>query len=369
MNLYYPKTKSLFSEYLVEIRLGSTLTISAVLLLFILFTFQSYSFSQQSKELFYVGTFSGQPDEGVNVYEFDRANSKLKLIQSVFDRVNPSYLELNPNGNYLYTVNRQGLSESSNEGSVSVFKINQLNGTLRLMKTVGSKGISPCHVSVDPKGRFLTISHYMSSHLSIFKIKKNGNVGKLIEQIKLKGSGPNLPRQAESHLHSAIINKTGTALYASDLGANRIYQIDIKEIRSKLRFTVSDTIFTSPGSGPRHLTISPNSNYAFSIEELSSSVSMYSIDLTSLNLQLLDRKLMIDSASNDSIMNTASDLVTSQDGEFLYASNRGFDNVVVYKIDQSADSLIQMRSVSSRGKKAKRNLYGSVRIFFDCCQS
>uniref|UniRef100_UPI0035935AA1 lactonase family protein n=1 Tax=Aquiflexum sp. TaxID=1872584 RepID=UPI0035935AA1 len=89
------------------------------------------SFAQDIKEMLYVGTYTERDSQGIYVFEFDRAEGRLTQVQTISDRDSPTYLDIHPNGGYLYAANRQGTMENPEEGSVSTFQINQQTGELK----------------------------------------------------------------------------------------------------------------------------------------------------------------------------------------------------------------------------------------------
>lgn len=306
--------------------------------------------AQSNKEMIYVGTFAERESKGIYVFEFDRTEIKLTLVQTISDRESPTYLDLHPNGKYLYAVNRQGTAENPKEGSLSTFQVNQKTGELKLIGTQTSGGVSPCHISVDPKGRLIYISHYLSSHMSVFSLNEKGEINKLVYSKKFEGSSINPNRQQESHLHSIIPNQDGRFIYASDLGTDLIHQFEIKSKSNKLVVTPIDSISTLSGTGPRHFIMHPNGKFAFSVEELTSTVALYSIDGTNGNLELKDRAHMIVKSDQFKGPNTAADIQITPDGRFIYASNRGLDNIAIFSLDEKSEMITYIGQESSHGK-------------------
>lgn len=305
---------------------------------------------QEAKEIIYVGTYSERDSKGIYVFEFDRSEELLTLVQTISDRDGPTYLGIHPNGGYLYAANRQGTAGNPEEGSVSTFQINKKTGLLKLNGTVSSGGVSPCHISMDPNGRAIYVSHYASSHLGVFSLHKKGHVGSLIFSNKFEGSSINPDRQQESHLHSIIPSADGRYIYASDLGTDLIHRFEVSGKSKKLKLEPIDSVQAKPGTGPRHFSIHPSGRYAFSVEELTSTVAMYSIDPKTGGLEFKDRTDMIVPSDNFSGSNTAADIQITPDGKFVYASNRGLDNIAIFRIDQNAGKITYIGQESTHGK-------------------
>ncbi|ERM81482.1 hypothetical protein P872_10200 [Rhodonellum psychrophilum GCM71 = DSM 17998] len=346
-NIFVPKV--LCSKVFPQIQSMKLNRIAAVL--FLLFPFMGKGlFAQGTQEILYIGTFSERGSEGIYVISFDRRSNALEKIQSLTQKDSPSYLEFHNNGSFLYAANRQGIKRSSDEGSVSGYKIDQKSGKLKPIHTKASGGISPCHLSVDPFGEFLYISHYASSHVSMFPIKKNGRLGKQSFSMQLQGSSIHPQRQSSAHTHSVIPDPSGRFVYISDLGTDKILQFEVDRKNKGLKLSTAVSTAVLPGSGPRHFQLHPHAPLAFSVEELNSTLAVYEIDSRSGRLNFLDREAMLVSEEASALENTAADLAISPDGRFVYASNRGLDNIVIYAVDASKKQIQYVGQIKSAGE-------------------
>lgn len=340
--------KPFYSKEFLQIQWMKMLQIATVLFLFFLLMGRTL-FAQDNKEILYIGTFAESGSEGIYVFSFERKSNKLEKIQSLTLKDSPSYLDLHPSGRFLYAANRQGLEDFSDEGSVSGYKIDQKSGKLKPIHTKASGGVSPCHLSVDPLGEFIYISHYASSHVSVFPIKKNGKIGKQSFSMQLQGSSLHPQRQSSSHAHSVIPDPSGRFVYISDLGTDKILQFEVDRKNKRLNLSTEISTAALPGSGPRHFQLHPYAPLAFSVEELSSTLAVYQIDSVSGHLNFLERKSMLVSNEEAAEQNTAADLAISPDGKFVYASNRGVDNIVIYAVDASKKQIQYIGQIKSGG--------------------
>src|SRR5690554_79484 len=120
----------------------------------ILFCLMPMATAQQvSKEILYIGTSSERGSKGIYIFEFDRAGQEFKELQTLTHKQSPTFLELHPNGKYLYAAYREGLDDNDKNGTITAFEIDQETGKITLINEVSSEGAGPCHVSVDPKGQ------------------------------------------------------------------------------------------------------------------------------------------------------------------------------------------------------------------------
>lgn len=302
-----------------------------LILLMVLSIESTLTFAQQhnSNEILYAGTW-GRESKMIHVFQFDRSQGKLSELQTVTEGSGPSFLAVNPNKKFLYAVFSKGTINKDENGSVVSFKIARSTGTLTKLNERSSEGIEPAHISIDPKGRFVYVSNYGNGVLTVYQIKKDGSLGQATDVVQHEGSGINPDRQKGPHVHSAIPSKDGKFIYVSDLGIDKIM---IYKVEKTGRLSPAKTPFVkaTPGSGPRHFVFHPSGNYAFSIEELSSSVVAFRVNKISGALTPLERIRTLPEGFTDKSF--AADIHVSPDGKFLYASNRGHQSLAIYAIN------------------------------------
>lgn len=322
-----------------------------ITLLLTIFLFAAMTtFAQKSKELLYVGTYS-QKGEGIYVYEFDRKTLETKQLQILPNKNSPSFLEFHPNKKYMYAAN-----EGNN--TISSYKIDPSNGKLSELNAKSSQGNGPCHVSIDPKGRFIYVSNYGSGDLAVYLLNQDGSIGALADTIQDKGASTQKP-----HMHSIIPSADGQFIYASDLGIDKImvYQVDQKT--GKLTPGAVPYVEVKPGDGPRHLALTPDGHYAYSAGELSSSVNSFKIVTDSRALVPLERVSMLPADFNGKSF--AADIHISPDGKFLYASNRGHESLAIYGINNQTGKLTIAGHADTHGKHPRNfNMDASGDLLF-----
>lgn len=313
------------------------------LTLFLFLIFSSAMAQSTTKDIVYAGTFSERDSKGIYVFEFDRIAQTLTEVQTVSGRESPTYLEVHPSGKFLYAVYRE---KPENEGTIAAFKIDVAGKLTKINEQ--SVGKNPCHISIDPRGKLLFVSNYASGNLIVYSINHDGSLSPSTHNFQYKGSSIHKERQKEPHTHSGISSLKGDFLYVSDLGIDKImiYEIDTK---GNLYPAKTPLIETPPGTGPRHSVVHPNGNYFFSNEELTSSVASYKIDQRTGALQFVERVTML-SKDTTAEGNAAADIHLSPDGKFLYASNRGQDNLVVYRVDADNGKLSYVEHAKAEGK-------------------
>lgn len=322
------------------------------IILSLLLSVSIVTLAQSSKDLLYVGTYADRGSQGIYVLEFDRATGQLSELQTVKDKESPSFLAIHPNGKYLYAVYREGKNAQDKNGMVIAFAIDPKNGKLRKINEQSSEGPGPCHVSVDPAGKLAYVSNYSGGSLAAYPIGPDGRLEGATDMIQHTGGSVNPNRQQEPHMHSIIPSADGDIVYASDLGLDKIMMYRPDRSVGELSPAQPPFATSTPGAGPRHFALHPSGSWAFSIEELSSTIASYQVNEDNGVLSLVDRATTLPKGASAEGNSTA-DIHVSPDGKFVYGSNRGHNSIVIYAIDTDTGKLTYVGNESTRGERPR----------------
>lgn len=293
--------------------------------------------------LMYIGTYT-RPDykgkaEGIYVYRMDPQSGALTPVQTVPDVENPSFLAFDGQQRFLYAVNE------TKDGSVSAFRIDPATGMLTFLNRQPSRGDDPCHLCVDPTGRYVVIANYTSGSIAVLPVETDGRLGEAVEFIQHRGSGSHL-RQAGAHMHMVIFSPDGRYLLAADLGIDQVLTYRLDGATGKL--SLADTAQLAAGAGPRHLVFHPNGRYLFVLNEINSTITSFGYDATRGALTPLDSVSTLPAgfAGNS----TTAELVITPSGAFVYGSNRGDDSVAIFAADAASGRLTPIAREGTRGR-------------------
>jgi 6-phosphogluconolactonase len=134
----------------------------------------------------------------------------------------------------------------------------------------------------------------------------------------------------------------------ADLGLDQILAYRFDAAESNL--SADNPIITAvvPGSGPRHLTFHPQRGVAYAINELTSTLTMFSHNPQSGELKEVQT---VSTLPNDFTgTNLAAEVQVHPSGNFLYASNRGHDTIAAFSVDQDTGKLSMIGHYSTRGR-------------------
>lgn len=295
------------------------------------------------EERLYVGTYSVRNSEGIYVYAFNRQDLSFELMETATGPDSPSFLDISPDGNYLYAANRQGIGADSTFGSVSAYKIESASGTLQPLNEMSSYGVSPCHIHAN--GNKLYLSHYAGGSLSVLTLAEDGSIAALLDTVQHVGSGPHKNQQS-AHVHTTHTLPNTDLFLVADLGMDQLtfYQTDETGIHQ----AAIPPIKTEAGVGPRHFTFAADTKLLYLAEELSSSVSVYALDLINGQHRFIQRLPTLPADFLEK--NSVADIHLSPDGKFLYVSNRGHDSLAIFKVDQEDGTLSFIGHQDALGK-------------------
>ena len=244
-----------------------------------------------------VGTYTSGTSKGIYSYRFNEKDGTATPLSET-EIENPSYLVPSADGKFVYAV-----SEFNNEqAAANAFAFNKEKGTLELLNSQQTGGEDPCYI-IASENNVIT-ANYSGGSISVFPIAKDGSLLPTSDIIQFKGAGVDKERQEKPHLHCVRITPDGKYLFADDLGTDQIHKFIINptantENKEAFLKEGSPAAFkVKAGSGPRHLTFSPNGHYADTVNAQGSA-----------------------------------DIHISPDGKFLYASNRlKADGIAIFNI-------------------------------------
>jgi 6-phosphogluconolactonase len=289
-----------------------------------------------------VGTYTKTQDNGLFVYKFDTKTGKLTFESKTEGIKNPSYLAISDDAENVYAA-----GEGDNS-SAYAFNFDNKSGVLTLINTSETLGKGPCYVTIAPDEKHIITSNYGGGSVSVLPLRNDKSIGKLTQIIQHTGSSVNQSRQSTPHAHSAMFNQAGDKLFVADLGVDKIfiYNYDGAQL-NPLTANKEDFIKLNDGAGPRHFTFNKNESRLYVLNELLATITVY--DKKDNNMQQTQYISLNEKDFNGT--NGAADIHFSNDGKFLYATNRGSVNeIVLFKVNKSNGELTRIRNQSTLGK-------------------
>ncbi|RYD99085.1 MAG: lactonase family protein [Sphingobacteriales bacterium] len=291
---------------------------------------------------FYVGTYTKKEgSKGIYHYKLNVDSGTVVGGELAAEVANPTFLALHPNGKVLFAA------IESTGGAVGAFAIKP-DGSLQLLNQQPSRGGGACHVWVDSEGKNVLVANYGGGSIAALPIGPDGSLREAAGFVQHTGSSVNPQRQKEPHAHSIYTDANSRFAYVCDLGLDKVLVYKFNPDTGTLTPNDPSHANVAPGSGPRHLAFDPSGKYAYVINELSNTVTVFLRDADAGKLTEIQTlpTLPADFTGNTS----TAEIFVHPNGKFVYGSNRGHDSIVVYAIDQNTGKLTLVEYVSTQGK-------------------
>ena len=306
----------------------------------------------QRSLLVYVGTYTSGKSEGIYLYRLNLSSGELKHVATTNGVKDPSFLTIAPSRRYLYAVNEVEEFAGQKSGAVSAFAVDQRTGELRFLNQQPSLGGAPCYVTMDDAGKFVLVANYVAGNVAVLPVQSDGSLGQAADLKQYQGSSINRERQEGPHAHCIVLDPAGRFVYSCDLGTDKVMIFRFDAQAGKLIPNEEPWVQLKPGAGPRHLTFHPGGKYAYVINEMHATVTVFAVDQQKGSLKEVQTVPTL--PADFKAENTSADIHVSPNGRFLYCSNRGHDSIAAFKIDARTGRLSFIAHESTQGR-APRN--------------
>jgi 6-phosphogluconolactonase len=296
----------------------------------------------------FVGTYTGGESKGIYRTTLDTETGALSTPRLAAETTSPSFLAIDPTRRFLYAVGEVDSVQGKPGGGVVAFAIDPATGGLTRLNAQTSGGAGPCHLTVDRTGRNVLVANYGGGSTEVIRVEPDGRLGAVSAFVQHKGSSVDPGRQQGPHAHSVNLDAGNRFAFVADLGLDKmlIYRFDAS--RGTIAPNDPPAAALAPGAGPRHFAFHPGGKFAYTINELNSTVTAWSYDP--------DRGALTEIQSISTLpagfhgTNYPAEVQVHPSGKFLYGSNRGHDSIAAYTIDPATGKLT---FVGTQGERVK----------------
>ena len=304
--------------------------------------------------LVYVGTYTGNESKGIYLYKLktEVADSSqtvtLVPLGLAAETTSPSFLAIEPKRRLLFAVGEIDKFDGRRTGAVSAFSIDPATGKLAMLNQQASMGSGPCHLILDRDGRNVLVANYGSGSVAVLPVGPDGRLGEASDVEQHAGHSVHPDRQTGPHAHCVTLDPANRFAFVCDLGLDKvlIYRYDAEQ--GKLMPNEPAFASLKPGAGPRHMAFRPDERFAYVINELDSTVTAFAYNAESGALSDLQSVSTLPPHFDG--RNTTAEIAVHTSGDYLYASNRGHDSVVLFEIDQDDGTLRYVDAQSTGGR-------------------
>ena len=234
--------------------------------------------------------------------------------------VSPSFLVHAPLPGRVFAVSETEV------GAVVGYRIDP-DGTAVPVDRQPTGGSFPCHLAVDPTGRFLVSVNYGSGSVAVHPVWPDGTLGPMADLVEHRGGGPDPDRQTGPHPHMAVF--VAGLLLVPDLGTDRIEAYRL--VDGHLDPVSSAAL--PPGFGPRHLVAVPGGRIVV-VGELAAEIAVLTVD-TSGAMTVLG----VGPATGRAGRCAPSGLGVGGGGRWVVVANRGVETVALFAVPPAGGRL------------------------------
>lgn len=313
--------------------------------------------STSAPSTIYVGTYTRRESfvdgkaEGIYALRFDPESGRLSRLATIEGEgtINPSYLALAPDQRTLYAVN-EITGEHGAHGTLSAFRVGP-EGELSLLNQRSSRGLSPCFVSVTPTGRHVLVANYETGNVAVLPTDPDGSLREASDVVQHSGSGPDPERQEGPHAHMVVPARGAELVLAVDLGADQVLAYRLDEESGRLLPRPDSSVVLGAGSGPRHIAMHPERPFAHVIGELDSTVTTLRHRSPEDGVEL--GSVISTLPAGEGGPNLGAEIQISPSGRHLYATNRGHESIVHYRVEEETGELTLVGHTACRGRSPR----------------
>ena len=296
-------------------------------------------------DLVYVGMHGPEIRAG----RFDARSGDLAMLGTVAAVPRPTWIVRHPRLPIVYAANEDG-NDGTRNGSVISYRVDPATGALTRLNEVDAGGGGTTYLTLDPRSMTLFAANYAGGSVASFPILSDGRLGDRVSLVAASGSGPHR-RQAKPHAHSVLVDPTGRFVLVADLGADRLFVYPFDGRKHAIRTEPAETarhFVAAAGSGPRHIAFAPNGRFLYLVNELTADVQV-------LRWHARDGRLdpvqtIATNAPDHEGASSASEILVSADGRFVYAGNRAENRIVVFAVNPKEGTLSFLQRIDAGGE-------------------
>ena len=245
----------------------------------------------------------------------------------------PYYIASDPAGKFVYVTNYAA-------STVSVLKVDLETGKLSLQGTTVKTGFTPYAVAVHPSGKFVFVTAWGKNELWVYSVNRQTGALTPVEgtPTEIDGLKP----------VDISFNDEGTMAYVANNGSNNVSIFDVDLATGKV--TLKDFAMTRAGAIdleflPANTLVTIEPSYAFVLDQHNKQLVSYQVNTQTGAIR---------EASHIATGNKPVSIAQDPLNRFVYVANEDSNNVSAYQIDHATGKLTEVEgSPYTVGKKPR----------------
>jgi 6-phosphogluconolactonase (cycloisomerase 2 family) len=293
----------------------------------------------------YIGSFTqkdGGHGEGLSVYRRESEAGPWMLVDVMKQFADPSFVVIDRQMRFIYSSHGDGTHATA-------YRIDPTSGRLTVMNRQPTGGVNGAHLSIDGTGRYLAVANYATGGLALLPINPDGSLAPVCDAATMTGTpGPHKTQQESSHPHQCPFDRTGRVIVVPDKGLDRVFSFRLDPSSGRLLPGDPPSVASRAGAAPRHVDFHPALPFAYVINEIDSTMTVYRFEPGIGVLKPLQIVSTLPTTYTGN--NSGAEIRVAPSGRFAYGSNRGHDSVAIFAIDQLTGFLTPIGWESTLGR-------------------
>lgn len=275
---------------------------------------------------FFVNAYGNDQTRGVYTFNIDVDTGELFMNHHFKTPSDPVY-SFNY-GRFVCTTYKNKTGSTSDGGVCSYASTAQTLGLVSRIANGGKTFMHACANGDDINAdRFIGVDYYNGEVVVASFVKKK--LSKVLSTYKLSGKSVHKERQTMPHPHFVCMSPDYKKVIVVDLGLDKIIFFDMDD-EGVLTIDEKHTINTRKGSGPRQITFNKEGSMAYVVNELDNTIDIYRYN--NYQLELINTVDTYDKEKFSDEVNLASEMILTEDQQFLLVLNRGHDSIYLFNI-------------------------------------
>ena len=202
------------------------------------------------------------------------------------------------------------------------------DGKLTVLDALETQSAKLSYVVAAPGKPYVFVSSMGDGTVKMIRIAQDGKLT-ITDEWRLTGHSVT-KRQLIAKVHSVMISPDGELLAAANLGADEVALFCVDYEKEALQL-----LSTAPvdfGKEPRHMAFTPDSKILFVLTEGGNRIYDFAV---AGRKALKERAVYSVLNPEEEETGAAADILVSKDGKYVYSTNRGQNNIAVWRILES----------------------------------